>query len=275
MHSIDVPNWSNWSEVGLLIGRHWLMGLGTDLTRYLLAAPLAWLVICVALAPLLKRRKIRPDTPPARQHIVELLCSIRSVAVFSTVSLATLGLDQAGLLWGADLRSDGGLGWGIAAFALTVVAHDAYFYWVHRAIHDPRAFRMFHRRHHRSFNPTPFTAYSFDLGEAALMAAFTVIWLAAVPMPWPAFGLFMLHQIARNVIGHCGYELFPAGRDGKPLFDWMTTVTHHDLHHAHAGCNYGLYFTWWDRWMGTEHPQYLARFAAATGGHPSRAPVEA
>ncbi|MEO8115092.1 MAG: hypothetical protein ABI655_11960, partial [Phenylobacterium sp.] len=29
--------------------------------------------------------------------------------------------------------------------------------------------------------------------------------------------------------------------------------------------NFGLYFSWWDRWMGTEHPEYLARFAAASG----------
>ena len=70
-------------------------------------------------------------------------------------------------------------------------------------------------------------------------------------------------MMARNAIGHCGYELFPARRDGRPLFDWMTTVTHHDLHHAHAGWNLGLYFTWWDRWMGTEHPEYHARFRAA------------
>jgi sterol desaturase/sphingolipid hydroxylase (fatty acid hydroxylase superfamily) len=40
-------------------------------------------------------------------------------------------------------------------------------------------------------------------------------------------------------------------------------VTHHDLHHAQAGWNYGLYFTWWDRMMGAEHPQYEQRFAAA------------
>ena len=24
--------------------------------------------------------------------------------------------------------------------------------------------------------------------------------------------------------------------------------------------NFGLYFTWWDRWMGTEHPRYHERF---------------
>jgi sterol desaturase/sphingolipid hydroxylase (fatty acid hydroxylase superfamily) len=41
----------------------------------------------------------------------------------------------------------------------------------------------------------------------------------------------------------------------------MTTVTHHDLHHARAGTNYGLWFTWWDRMMGTEDPTYYARFA--------------
>ena len=48
------------------------------------------------------------------------------------------------------------------------------------------------------------------------------------------------------------------------MFDFLTTTTHPDLHHSSAGANYGLYFTWWDRLMGTEHPEYYARFAAAT-----------
>lgn len=39
-------------------------------------------------------------------------------------------------------------------------------------------------------------------------------------------------------------------------------VTHHDMHHTSGNSNFGLYFTWWDRMMGTEHPQYLAK---ATG----------
>ncbi len=55
----------------------------------------------------------------------------------------------------------------------------------------------------------------------------------------------------------------PARANGRPLFDFLTTTTHHDLHHAQAGWNYGLYFTWWDRLMGTEHPDYHARFAQA------------
>lgn len=245
------------------LGRHWLMGFGNDMVRYIIAAPLTWLLLCVICAPLLKARKIRPDSPPAMQLVIEFLCSVRSVAVFSTVSLLSIVLWKTGLLWGADWRENAGPLWIVVSFVITVVAHDAYFYWAHRIMHRPRLFRTFHRRHHRSHNPTPFTAYSFDLAEAAVMAGFTVIWELIVPVSWVGFTAFLIHQIARNVIGHSGYELFPAGKDGKPLFDWMTTVTHHDLHHSQAGYNYGLYFTWWDRWMGTEHPQYHARFAAA------------
>lgn len=256
---------------------NWLTGFRVDLTRYMFAAPLAWLVICVLLAPALRSRKIRPDRPPWRQLVVEFLCSIRSVAVFSTVALGTFAMERAGWLWGADWRAHGGWVWGATSFVLTVIAHDAWFYWAHRIMHRPALFRTFHRRHHRSHNPTPFTAYSFDIGEAAVMALFSPVWVLLVPVSWPAFGLFMLHQIARNVIGHSGYELFPADRRGRPLFDWMTTVTHHDLHHAQAGYNYGLYFTWWDRWMRTEHPEYHARFArvaqARRGRSPDAAPI--
>ena len=77
-------------------------------------------------------------------------------------------------------------------------------------------------------------------------------------------------MMLRNAIGHSGYELFPANRNSRPLFDWMTTVTHHDLHHAHAGYNLGLYFTWWDRLMGTEHPDYHEAFRKVANPVPWR-----
>ena len=45
-----------------------------------------------------------------------------------------------------------------------------------------------------------------------------------------------------------------------PILKQFTTVTHHDMHHESARGNYGFYFTWWDRWMGTEHKDYETRF---------------
>jgi sterol desaturase/sphingolipid hydroxylase (fatty acid hydroxylase superfamily) len=243
----------------------WLESMATDLSRYAIFAIGVWLALWVLLARALAPRKVRPERPPARQLLVEFGASLRSIAIFSTFGAGLFMLERAGHLPGPSLAASWGPGWTAASLVLMIIAHDAYFYWTHRAIHDPRMFRFVHRRHHRSHNPSPFTAYSFDLAEAVLQASFVPFWMLAVPTQWEVVGLFMVHQIARNTLGHSGYELFPARRDGRPFFDFLTTTTHHDIHHAEAGWNYGLYFTWWDRLMGTEHPEYYARFAAAAG----------
>lgn len=243
---------------------YWLHGLNRDLIRYAIFAIAVWLVLWVLLARPLASRKLRPERPPARQLIVEFLVSIRSIAIFSTMGLTLFVLDRAGLMWGPAVGASLGPVWFVASLLIMVVAHDAWFYWAHRLMHRPGAFRTFHRRHHRSNNPSPFTAYSFDLAEAAVQGAFVPLWMILTPTPWGVVGLFVLHQLFRNTLGHSGYELFPARKDGRPLFGFLTTTTHHDMHHAQAGWNYGLYFTWWDRWMGTEHPEYLQRFANAT-----------
>lgn len=244
------------------VASNWLESLGVDVARYVIFAVAVWLVLWVVLKAPLRARKIRQETPPARQLAVEFLVSIRSIAIFSTVGLSMFLLEGVGLLPGPAFAAQWGLPWGAASLVLMVIGHDAYFYWTHRLMHDPRLFRRMHRRHHRSNNPSPFTAYSFDIGEAAVLASFVPLWMILVPTPWTTVGLFMLHQIVRNTLGHSGYELMPANRNGRPMLGFLTTTTHHDLHHAHAGWNYGLYFTWWDKLMGTEHPDYHARFAS-------------
>jgi Delta7-sterol 5-desaturase len=249
-------------DYALDLARHWLQFLMHDLSRYAEFAIGVWLVLWIALAGVLRGRKIRETSPPAKQLVTEFFTSLRSVAIFSSFGLIPYILERGGILHGAATAAGWGPIWFWTSLALMILAHDAYFYWAHRLVHDPRLFRAFHLRHHRSHNPSPFTAYSFDIGEAAIMAAFVPTWVILVPTQWEVVGLFVLHQIIRNTLGHSGYELMPARKDGRPMFDMFTTTTHHDLHHE-KGWNYGLYFTWWDRMMGTEHPEYHARFAAA------------
>ena len=248
----------------LPFARNWLASMQVDVTRYVIFSVSVWLALWVVLAVPLASRKIRDSRPAARQLLIEFATSIRSIMIFSTLGLLTFGLFRAGWLPGPYIARSWGPAWFWTSLVLMIVAHDAWFYWTHRLIHDRRLFRRFHRRHHRSNNPSPFTAYSFDLGEAFINGVFVPLWMILVPTQWPVVGLFMLHQIVRNTIGHSGYELFPARKDGRPLIPLLTTVTHHDLHHAQAGWNYGLYFTWWDNMMGTEHPEYLKRFATVT-----------
>lgn len=252
----------------------WLAELEPTLTRYAIFTVGVWLVLWVTLRPLIAARKIRDETPSFRQMLTELMFSLRSMAIFATAGVGTVFMYRAGLFPMAGLADDWGPAWFAASILAGIVGLDAWFYWTHRLMHDPRLFRRFHRRHHRSHNPSPFTAYSFDVGEALVLVAFPMFFPMVFPMASGAMPWVMLYQIVTNTLLHSGYELMPARRDGRPMLDFIVTTTHHDLHHAQAGWNYAAWFTWWDRWMGTEHPEYLARYAA-TAWRPFAAPKKA
>ena len=244
------------------MGHIWMSNIVIDLRRYVIFAVAVWLTLWVILRVPLQGRKIRPETPRRRQLALEFLYSVRSIAIFSTVGVGITLLARAGFYPMSDMAAGWGVPWFWASLVLMIIGQDAYIYWVHRWMHRPQVFKAFHRRHHRSHNPSPFTAYSFDLGEALLMVAFVLVWPLIVPTPWDVTPLFMFHQIFRNTLLHAGYELTPARADGRPWLNWLTTSTHHDLHHGQAGYDYAPWFAWWDRWLGTEHPEYLARYAA-------------
>lgn len=231
-------------------GRYFVAAGAVFAVTYLLAGPLAG-------------RKIRSSSPRRKQMLREVGASIRTSAIFALGGVVSVIGSDAGIM--KAYADPAAFGWGYFFFSLAtlIVLHDAWFYWTHRMIHDPRLFRGWHRLHHKSHNPSPWTAYSFNTGEAAVNAAFMPAILLFLPASHLAVFIFLAHMILRNAVGHSGYELYPARRSGRPLFDWMTTTTHHDLHHAQAGWNYGLYFTWWDRLCGTEHPLYHEKFAEA------------
>lgn len=245
------------------MGHIWWSNLVENTGRYAVFAVLTWAILWVALKAPLAGRKIREQSPPAAQMALEFLISLRSITIFATTAVAMSLMSRAGgYPLGQAARSWGPVWFGVS-LGLMILGHDAYYYWTHRAMHHRRLFRRVHGRHHRSHNPSPFTAYSFDLPEALILASYVVIWPLLIPTRFAVIPWFIVFQIAKNTLAHCGYELMPARADGRPLFDFLTTTTHHDLHHAQAGSNFGLYFTWWDRWMGTENPDYHAAFARA------------
>lgn len=249
----------SWEHIGAM----WWSYLVVNTGRYVVFAVLTWAILWIALQAPLRGRKIRADSPKARQMAMEFLVSMRSIALFATTALAMSLLSHAGV-YPLQLMARGwGPIWFGTSLVLMILGHDAYYYWTHRAMHRSTLLRGVHGYHHRSHNPSPFTAYSFSVGEGVLMVSFVVLWPLVVPTSWPVVALFIVHQIARNTLAHAGYELMPATADGRPIFGWLTTTTHHDLHHAEPGWNFGLYFTWWDRWMGTENPAYRDAFARA------------
>jgi len=246
------------------LGEAYLRVFPMDLGRYLIGAGGVYLILNLLLARALAERKIRKNSPSGAQMRREFVASVRTAAIFAlNGTILVVGGIALGILHVDETVT--ARGWLYLAFnvAALIVLHDAWFYWTHRLIHHPKLFRRFHRLHHQSHNPSPWTAYSFDVGEAFINAVYLPIALFLLPSSSLAIVVFLTHMMLRNAIGHCGYEIFPSWRNGRPVLGWLTTVTHHDLHHAQAGWNYGLYFTWWDRWMGTEHPLYAEKFAEA------------
>ena len=247
------------------IGRiqdHFINVFTFDLGRYLIAAS------AVSLLLLLARnwsdaRRIQDRRATRADYVREISSSFRTVFFFAITGLATVLMIEGGIV--QVHQGPYGAGLFLLQLAAITLFHDTYFYWMHRAMHHRRLFRAVHLHHHKSRTPTAWAAYSFSAWEGIAEAAFLPIFLLLTSLLDIAFIDFVIFiylgwMIIRNATGHSGVEMFPAGWVDNKWLDWLITNTHHDLHHSEGNHNFGLYFTWWDRWMGTEHPRYKERF---------------
>jgi sterol desaturase/sphingolipid hydroxylase (fatty acid hydroxylase superfamily) len=236
----------------------WLMDTG----RYVVAASAMAAIVALLWRAGLARRKLQSRHATGADIRREILASLRSALIFSLMGASLVvgarlgwmtiytGFSQAGPLYLA------------LSLALMLVGHDTYFYWTHRLMHHRRLFKLFHRTHHLSRTPTPWAAYAFAVPEAIVHGAFVPLFVLLVPMHVAALFAFGAIQILRNVMGHAGAEVHPTAFGPGHWLGFSTTTTHHDLHHEAGRYNYGLYFRWWDKLMGTEHPDYRRKFEA-------------
>ncbi len=240
-----------------------------DTARYLVAATLMATILALFWRAGLARRKLQARDPARGQRRREFLASLRTAFIFSLLgALVAVGDHQGWITIYKNFRHAGPL-YLVLSLALMLVAHDTYFYWAHRAMHHRRLFALFHRTHHLSRTPTPWTAYSFAIPEAVMHGAFVPLFLLVVPMHGLGLLVFGIVQILRNVMGHAGAEVHSAAFGPGRWLGWNNTTTHHDLHHEAGRYNYGLYFRWWDKLMGTEHPDYRRKFEAIVSPAPA------
>jgi sterol desaturase/sphingolipid hydroxylase (fatty acid hydroxylase superfamily) len=67
-----------------------------------------------------------------------------------------------------------------------------------------------------------------------------------------------------SVINHLDIEIYPKNFHKHFFGRWLIGATHHSLHHKQFKYNYGLYFTFWDKWKRTESPLYEKLFEEKT-----------
>lgn len=131
-------------------------------------------------------------------------------------------------------------------------AHDTWFYWTHRWMHRPRPFGLAHAVHHASRPPTAWAAMAFHPIEALTGAVVIPLLVLAIPIHVAALGLVLTIMTVMGVTNHMGWEIFPRAMWQGRLGGWLITASHHQRHHERYGCNFGLYFRFWDRLCGTD-----------------------
>ncbi|HLP52367.1 MAG TPA: sterol desaturase family protein [Chitinophagales bacterium] len=213
---------------------------------------------------------------PDKEHILrEMGYSFLSIAVFAAVGTTLFILRKNGYTKMYLNFSDHSVAYFIFSVIAFILLHDTYFYFTHRFMHWKPIYPYVHKVHHLSTNPTPWAAFSFHPLEALVEVGIVPIMMFLIPLHPFAVLAWVLYQTGMNVLGHLGFEIFPKGFTTGTFTKFSNTSTHHNMHHKHVVCNYGLYFNFWDRWMGTNHAKYHEQFEAVKArGSVVEAPVE-
>lgn len=161
------------------------------------------------------------------------------------------------MYWGFGSR---GFTQEIIAFVVYSIFYDAYFYWTHRLMHQGWLYKKVHVIHHRSLNPTPFASFSFHPIEAVinLLYLFPIVYFFPMSIEL-ALVLVFLTDFS-NLMGHLGYDLIPKSSRKQWWGSWLTTPTHHNMHHQFSKSNFGLYWKGWDQYFKTMHPKTEEEF---------------
>lgn len=186
---------------------------------------------------------------------------IRSEIKWSLLSSAIYGIPAGIVAWGWQAQGWTRIytdwsAWPLWYLPVSVLAylfaHDSWFYWTHRWMHRPQPFRIAHAVHHASRPPTAWAAMAFHPIEALTGAIVIPALVFLIPIHAAMLGLVLAIMTVMGVTNHMGWEIFPRALVHSRLGHWLITASHHQAHHDHYQCNYGLYFRFWDHLCKTD-----------------------
>jgi len=215
--------------------------------RYCLIAGIAYFVFYIWKRKQYFHLKLNPKQPAFQQIKSELFYSATTLLIYSFSVWLLIYWYQNGYTQIYTKIETFGYAYFFLSILMMIVLHDAYFYWSHKLMHRiPFLFR-FHKIHHYSHNPNPWSAFSFHPVEALISLGIMPIILFLIPVHPYALIAFYTVITLYNVYIHVGYKVNFMFL-GFPI---QNTAEDHDLHHRVSKYNYGLYFSFWDRMMKT------------------------
>lgn len=147
---------------------------------------------------------------------------------------------------------------------IVLLLHETYYYFLHRWMHKPTVFRHFHKVHHDSITTSAWTAFSFHPYESILQALVIPIVIFFVPLHVGALFFLLIFMSVTATINHLEIEIYPEWLEKSGLGKFIIGATHHSHHHKYYTKNFGLYFTFYDRLLGTESDDFQSVFKEKT-----------
>lgn len=226
------------------------------LARYFLIAGGAYLLFYLLLNKSFTKQSLRLKPLKSGSIRKDIQLSVLSAIIFALC--AALIISEYGL--GRTLIYTDSHQYGLwyigVSFVAVLILQDTYFYFIHRLFHHPSIFKWMHYGHHRSGEPTPLSSFAFDLPEAIVQALFFIAIIFIIPLHVITLGVVLITMTVWAVVTHLGFEVFSSSFSHHWLGRWFIGATHHSIHHRKYTVHYGLYFTFWDKLLGTQDPDY-------------------
>ncbi|MFK7934594.1 MAG: sterol desaturase family protein [Saprospiraceae bacterium] len=184
----------------------------------------------------------------------ETLYSLVTSLIFAAVGALMVWLWEVGMIQVYTEIGAYGYWYLPTSFAAVLIIQDAYYYWLHRWMHTQRrVYSLLHKVHHDSVVPSPWTSFSFHPTESVVQAIILPVILLFLPVHYIVLLLLLLTMTISATINHLNVDLMPKVLRQSIFAKYLIGATHHAHHHTKAQKNFGLYFTYWDRWLGTEY----------------------
>lgn len=199
-------------------------------------------------------RKIGKKDYTKEQLRREIRWSVITATCFAFMGTVLLLLFQLGYTRIYTNISDYPLWWLPLSLVISLLIDETFYYWVHRWMHRPAVFRKIHRIHHQSSISSPWTAFTFHPLEGMLLSLPMIFTILFIPLHFSVILVQLTIMTFSSVINHLDIEIYTEKLRKHWMGKWLIGATHHAHHHKQFKYNFGLYFTFWDKFRKTESP---------------------
>uniref|UniRef100_A0A7S0HMC8 Fatty acid hydroxylase domain-containing protein n=1 Tax=Hanusia phi TaxID=3032 RepID=A0A7S0HMC8_9CRYP len=175
------------------------------------------------------------------QVMREISTTFFSIPIMSVYTSPIFWLEVNG--YSKLLDSSPGWQYELSTIFSFLVFTDFCIYWIHRWLHHPLIYPHVHKTHHLWKVPTPWASHAFHPLDGFLQSTPYHMYAFLFPMNKVLYlGMFIFVNMWTISIHDGWFVSF----DGV-----INSSAHHAEHHLHFTCNYGQYFTFWDRMFGS------------------------